>query len=85
MTRVLALWDSPTQADEPPFPAILANHVPDYPETIGLSVYVKLTGPTTRPALAFDGASEHAFAVECRSGVSVHRVMAWLRAMGLQE
>jgi hypothetical protein len=85
LTRVLALWDSPLQAEEPAFAALIANHVPDYPETIGLPVQMKLTGPNTRPTLALDAASQHAFAVECRSGVSVHRAIEWLKAMGIVE
>jgi hypothetical protein len=85
LTRVLELWDSTSQAQEPPFTALVANHVPGYPETLGLPVQMRLTGPTTRPALAFDAAEQHPLAVECRAGVSVHRVMEWLNAMGLKE
>jgi len=82
---VLELWDSTSQAQEPPFAALLANHVPGYPETVGLPVQMRLTGPTTRPALAFEPAERHPLALEYRAGVSVHRVMDWLKAMGFKE
>ena len=85
LTRVLALWDDPRQADEPAFAAIVANRVPGYPETIGLPVEMRLTGPSSRPALAFDASNHHPFAAECREGVPVHRVVEWLKAMGSQE
>jgi hypothetical protein len=84
-TRVLELWDSVAQNQEPPFRANIANHIPGYPETLGLPVQMRLTGPTTRPELAFGTDVEHPLALECRSGVTVHKVMEWLKAMGQQD
>ena len=42
---------------------------------------LRLTGPTTRAALAVESSSTHPFAVEVRAGVYTHRVMEWLDAM----
>lgn len=71
-------WSDPDQAAQPPFSGALANSVSVFPETIGLPLIVQLTGPTTRPALAFPASCDHPFAVECRRGVTVHRVHEWL-------
>jgi len=70
------------QADLPPVEALLPNQVPNYPETVGLPVTLRMTGPTTRPELAFDRSSIHPFALECRNGVCIHRVMEWLENVG---
>lgn len=77
-----ARWDDPDQAAQPPFAARLANDVPGYPATVGLPVRLVLTGPTTRPALSFDGEHAHSFAVECGAGVTVQRAQEWLSRMG---
>jgi hypothetical protein len=79
--RILALWTDEGQAAAPPFAARLANRVPGLPDTLGLPVSLQLTGVTTRPALAFHGDVDHAFARECRGGVTVHRALEWLAAM----
>jgi hypothetical protein len=71
-------WSDPDQASLPPVDAVLANSVRDYPETVGLPVQLRLTGPTTRPELTFGRSSVHPFATECENGVSTHRVMEWL-------
>ena len=80
--RIHELWSDPEQKKEPPFPAVIANHLPDYPETLGLPVDVRLTGPSTRPELAFPAHVQHPLAVEYRSGVTAHRVIEWLRGVG---
>jgi hypothetical protein len=82
---VIELWKDPEQSKEPPFRAVISNRLPGYPETLGLPVKTRLTGPTTRPELAFAWYQRHPLAVECRSGVTSHRVMEWGRAMGLLE
>jgi hypothetical protein len=74
-------WDDPDQAAHPAFEATLANQIPGYPDTLGLPLALRLTGPKTRPALAFAGSSIHPFVRECLAGVCVHRVMEWLGAM----
>lgn len=73
-------WTDPDQTQVPPMPALIANRVPGYPDTVGLPALLRLTGPTTRPELTLDAASVHPFALECRQGVCVHRVMEWLAA-----
>jgi hypothetical protein len=81
-TRMFELWSDPEQQKEPPFRGVVANHLPGYPETLGLPVEVRLTGPATRPELAFPVHVQHPLAAEYRSGVTAHRVIEWLRAMG---
>jgi len=76
--RIAGAWSDPDQASLPPMDAWIANQVPNYPDTIGLPVTLRLTGPTTRPQLTLDPGSTHPFATECLRGVCVHRVMDWL-------
>jgi hypothetical protein len=71
-------WSDPQQADLPPMEAALANAIPAYPDTVGLPATLRMTGPTTRPALSFEGVSAHPFVLECQKGVCTHRVMEWL-------
>jgi hypothetical protein len=51
--RAWDLWDAPDQAQEPPSQGFVANHIKGYPDTVGLPVVVRLTGPTTRPRSEF--------------------------------
>jgi hypothetical protein len=76
--RIVEMWTDAEQAGIPPMRARVANRVPGYPETVGLPVILTLTGPTTRPRLAFDATSDHPLALECQAGVCTHRVMEWL-------
>ena len=82
--RVRELWTDPRQADEPPFSAVIANHVPGYPETLGLPVRVQLQDPPRRAELSFEPGTAHSFAAECEAGVSGHKVVDWLRTMGVE-
>lgn len=75
--RILELWSAPDQAREPPIEASLANVIPSYPDTLGLPLIVRLTGPTSRPELAFGPGAEHPFVEECASGVDAHRASEW--------
>lgn len=79
--RVVERWSDADQAEEPPIRAVIANHIPNYPETIGLPATLRLTGADSRPAVTLDADSIHPFAVECRSGVCIHRVLDWLGSM----
>jgi len=83
--RVWELWEAPDQAQAPPFDGFIANQVSGYPDTIGLPVRVKLTGPTTRPRAWFENSVQHPFAAECRAGVATHRVVDWLAGQGCAE
>lgn len=74
-------WTNPLQDKLPPIPALIANRVPGYPDTTGLRVKLKLTGPTSRPQLFLENDSAHPFARECLNGVCSHRVMEWLESM----
>jgi len=75
-------WDDPRQAERPAMDAQLANDIPGYPPTVGLPMRLRMSGPTTRPQLTFAADQSHPFALECRAGVTVHRVKEWLARMG---
>jgi hypothetical protein len=62
-------------------PARLANRVPLVADTLGMNAIVKLSTPTARPWLRFADEEEHPFAIECRAGVTGHRLVEWLEAM----
>ncbi len=79
--RVWDLWDDPAQASEPAIAARLANRVPLIEDTLGVATLMRLTSPKTRPALTFSETQMHPFAVECRIGVSQHRLLEYLEAM----
>ena len=84
MFRVRELWSDPRQALEPPFQAKIANAIPGYPSTLNLPVFVQLNDPSTRAAAYFSAQLEHPFAHECRAGVTVPRVVEWLRSIGVE-
>lgn len=73
-----ARWDDADQANEPPFPGVLANSVSEYPETLGLPGLVQLTGPATPPQFRFADSVEHPLAREQRDGVFPERRLEWL-------
>jgi hypothetical protein len=79
--RILDRWDDPAQASEPAMSVRLANRVPLTADTLGLVASMRLTGPTTRPALTFASERGHPFVVECQVGVTTHRLVEWLEAM----
>jgi hypothetical protein len=74
--HIYALWDDPSQVNEPLLSAILANDVPLVPSTIGIEVDIRLTGPTTRPDFYMRD-TPHPLAVEQRRGVSAHRALEY--------
>ncbi len=76
--RVVELWSDPNQINEPPLPARLANHIPTYPETIGLPCALQLTGPNTRAEIVFSPEIDHPLVEEYESGVSAHRAIEWV-------
>ncbi len=71
-TRVLELWSTEDQANEPAFPAIIANEVPSLPSSLGLEARLCLTGPTSRPHV-FLSPVEHPLCHEQVHGISSHR------------
>jgi len=76
--RTDQLWDDPAQANEPPFPATLANSLKGYEDTLGLRGSVQLTGPTSVPVFTLARSVEHLIATEQREGVYPERVVEWL-------
>jgi hypothetical protein len=75
--RVFELWDDEKQSEEPPFPGRLANRIPFHADTLGLSVDVRLTGPSTRPQF-FIRHSEHLLYLEQLHGISLHQAhLVW--------
>ena len=76
--RVWDLWDNPKQAAEPAIHGVVANHITDYPETLGLPGVLQLTGPTTAPHLTLAPDLSHPLAREQREGVHHERVLEWL-------
>jgi hypothetical protein len=75
--RIWQLWNSPTQADEPPLPGWLANTIKRYPDTCGLPAFVHLVGPTTRPTIRLAPNLDHPFAREAAEGVDLPRSLEW--------
>ena len=75
--RILELWSAPDQASESAIEAALANVIPSYPDTLGLPLVVRLTGPTSRPEFRFAPNAQHPFVRECVSGVDAHRASEW--------
>ena len=57
-----ARWDDTDQAQEAPFPAVVANSIAGYPRTLGLPGMVQLTGPTTPPTFNVAPDLDHPFA-----------------------
>lgn len=74
--RIYALWEDPSQVDEPLLPAILANDVPLVPSTMGVEVDIRLTGPATRPDFYLRD-TPHPLAIEQRHGVNAHRALEY--------
>jgi hypothetical protein len=70
--RVRELWGDPTQDKEPPFQAKLANDIPSFSSTDGLSVRLQLTSPKTRPEVLVPE-SEHPLHREQCLGITAHR------------
>jgi hypothetical protein len=75
-SRVNELWTDPAQAAEPRMPAVLANELPLVPNTLGLSVAIQLTGPTSRPEYYIE-ATEHPLYSEQARGIDAHRALEY--------
>ena len=70
----LETWSNPDQSKEPPFPGHLANSLPGYEQTMGLSVELKLSGPTTRPLFTVLD-PVHVLGRDQREGIPFERVL----------
>jgi hypothetical protein len=75
--RIIQLWSEADQKGEPLFQGELANLIPSYPNTLGLRLFIRLTGPTSRPEFRFDAGEHHPFVSECEAGVDAHRAIQW--------
>jgi hypothetical protein len=74
--RIYALWSAPDQVREPAFEATLANHIQQLPETLGLAVQLRLSGPTTRPQ-AWVAQAGHPLHAQQQAGISAHQALAY--------
>ena len=82
---ILRAWNDPRQGEVVPFPVRLANRVAGlrrHDRPGGLAP-ARLVAPHERPRLAFAPDARHPFALECRTGVTVHRALEWLAAITL--
>lgn len=70
--RILELWMDENQASVPPFKGKLSNNIPSLNETLGISVNLQLTGPTTRPDILVKD-NTHQLYREQNKGMSSHR------------
>ena len=66
----------------PLFPGLLANAIPGYRATLGVTVEVQSGGPTARPTLWMPKRSRHTLAKEQRGGLSAGRHHHLLEACG---
>jgi len=75
--RIHALWSDPAQSDEPRPPGTLANHLPlNEAESVGLPVWIHLTGPQTRPEF-YVRSVDHPLYTEQTHGIDGHRALAY--------
>ena len=74
--RIYQLWDDPNQETEPRMPGALANKLPFHPDTLGLSISIQLTGPTSRPEF-YVNAVAHSLYAEQSQGISEHRAIEY--------
>jgi hypothetical protein len=75
--RYLELWDDELQGREPPFAGEIANSIPGYDETIGVSVSIQLIGASSRPTFTVND-KQHRLFGDQQKGVSYDRVLEFL-------
>ena len=73
---IYKLWTDPLQADSGPYSGKLANAVPYFPNTVGLDLIIRLTGPTTRPEYYLQDKA-HGLYLEQKIGISTHRILEY--------
>ena len=79
--RVVTRWSDFGQAGDPPQPCRVANRVPGYEDTLELEATLCFEGRERCPRVELSPSSEHAFARECRRGVTRHRCAEWFAAL----
>lgn len=70
-------WEDPAQASTAPFGGVLANALPDMPNTRGLVGKVQLTGPDTLPEFVLAVDVTHPLVREQHDGVFPERIVEW--------
>ncbi len=75
--RATELWDVNPETSEPPIPAVVANHLPGYPETLDLPGSLHLAPVGVAPKFLLERSLDHALAREQRAGVHPERVLEW--------
>jgi hypothetical protein len=75
--RASELWDLTPDASEPPIPAVVANRLPAYPETMGLPGFLHLAPAGVAPNFVLDPSVDHPLANEQRAGVHPERALEW--------
>lgn len=78
--RYVELYDK-DGSTEPPVPGTIANAIPGYPSTLGLSVVVQFQGSTSRPSVTVL-TNSHPIAAEQSSGIDNRRYHEILVATG---
>ena len=69
--KIHSLWDDLGQAAHAPFSGMLANEIYSCPGSIGQSLEVRLTGPTSRPDIILVE-EDQALCQQQRNGISEH-------------
>ena len=77
--RIVKTHSSPTQAEQPPMSATIANELRAYEGGLGLPCRVQLVSPRQRPMVLFDESVDHPFAIAQREGIFPHQAERWLR------
>lgn len=77
LLAILDVWNLDSQRDMPLMKATLANRVASGP--LGADMWLKLTGPKTRPSLIFFDDSDHPLAEAQRAGVSISQTFEWTK------
>lgn len=76
--RILELWDSPTQSEEPPFFGWLMTGLPGYSEpTLHAKTSIQLQGPTAVPRVQV--IPDHPLSQEQVSGITPERLAEFAR------
>jgi hypothetical protein len=79
--RYLEIYDK-DGSGEPMVHGAIANEMPDYPTTLGLSIMVQFQDSTSRPTVQVPSASSHPLAAEQSSGIDNWRYHAILVSTG---
>jgi hypothetical protein len=79
--RYVELYDE-DGSSEPVVPGHIANEIPAYPSTLGLSVTVQFQDSTSRPTVCIPAASNHPLAAEQSGGLDNQQYHAILIATG---